>query len=353
MTFLYAMATLWPNLKHGIPVVRRRLLATIFVSMFIQVHAQSIRERTEAGLTHVKPLQIGDTIPESLWHVPLQVVNHSNGKDTITLNDYKDKKLIIIDFWATWCTTCLSEMPRLDTLKNKVDNMIIIPVTQESLDRLESFLDRNPIAQKVNLKTVFDDKILKRYFPFRLIPHYIWIYNGRFSTASSAAEINMKTLKTLYSTGNSEATPKVDILGFDKNQSLMDNLNQRKLVVPTIYCITFSDKITGLGSSQSHTKKHGLVRRYFFNRPLIELYRFALNLETNEDKLIFDLGECSIDPKDLICYEQIYDEKMSTDPNKQMLEDLNQRFKLYVSETKTLQENMGATCKMVVIKSTK
>src|SRR5690606_33195356 len=51
------------------------------------------------GQTEIKPLQIGDTIPEALWSLPLQVINHPEGKDTITLNDYRDKKLIILDFW--------------------------------------------------------------------------------------------------------------------------------------------------------------------------------------------------------------------------------------------------------------
>src|SRR5690606_38373281 len=37
----------------------------------------------------IKPLQVGDTIPEEVWNMPLQVVNHSTGKDTITLTDYR------------------------------------------------------------------------------------------------------------------------------------------------------------------------------------------------------------------------------------------------------------------------
>src|SRR5690606_33092116 len=51
----------------------------------------------------IKPLKIGDSIPEALWNLPLQVVNHSEGKDTITLNDYRNSKLIVLEFWATYC----------------------------------------------------------------------------------------------------------------------------------------------------------------------------------------------------------------------------------------------------------
>src|SRR5690606_11186126 len=63
-----------------------------------QVSAQ-VAETCFTAVSEIKPLQIGDTIPEALWQLPLQVVNHPKGKDTITLNDYRDKKLIILDFW--------------------------------------------------------------------------------------------------------------------------------------------------------------------------------------------------------------------------------------------------------------
>ncbi|HAT92785.1 MAG TPA: TlpA family protein disulfide reductase, partial [Sphingobacterium sp.] len=70
--------------------------------MFSNARAQSQDTLgADAGLTHIKSLQIGDNIPEELWHLPLQIVNHPDRKGTTTLNDYRGK-LIILDFWATW-----------------------------------------------------------------------------------------------------------------------------------------------------------------------------------------------------------------------------------------------------------
>lgn len=327
------------------------LLLLVFSSTLINnVQAQPIL--AEEDNDSITALQIGDTIPEELWNLTLHAIDRYRGKEIIKLNNYR-QKLIILDFWATWCTTCLAAMPRLDSLQHTMGNMIIIPTTRESLEKLEPFLERNPVAKTVNLKTVYDDKILHRYFPHRLIPHYIWIYNGKFLTATNAKEINQQTLENVFSEGISGAIPKIDILGYDKRQSLLDNLNQGKLVVPTVYSTTFSEKIEGLGSSQSHTNKHGLIRRYFLNRPLSDMYRYALRIEMNEDKLIFDLAGSGINPEMLLCYEQIYNDEELTDPNKQMLDDLNQRFKLYVSEIKIAKKNAEGTSRIIVIKPTK
>src|SRR5690606_25869757 len=81
--------------------------------------AQSAESRTAEGQTEIKPLKVGDTIPKELWNMPLQVVNHPEGKDTITLNDYRDKKLIILDFWATWCKSCIEGFPNLSRLQKE------------------------------------------------------------------------------------------------------------------------------------------------------------------------------------------------------------------------------------------
>ena len=47
----------------------------------------------------------------------------------IKLSDYRGK-LILLNFWATWCGPCKEEMPSLDNLKNNpiLDNIEIFPI---------------------------------------------------------------------------------------------------------------------------------------------------------------------------------------------------------------------------------
>jgi len=76
----------------------------------------------------------------------------------INLKDYHGK-LIIINFWATWCAPCKEEMPSLDSLyqDNNFKNLQVFAVNMEqpntlktkkfftdlNIQKLEIFFDRN------------------------------------------------------------------------------------------------------------------------------------------------------------------------------------------------------------------
>ncbi len=62
--------------------------------------------------------------------------------DIISLSGYKNK-LIILNFWATWCAPCKKEMPSLDNLQSNsgFKNLIVIPVNvgKENISRSIQF----------------------------------------------------------------------------------------------------------------------------------------------------------------------------------------------------------------------
>ena len=57
----------------------------------------------------------------------------------VNLNDFKGK-LIILNFWATWCAPCKDEMPSLDNLQSntKLNNLKIFPINVGQEDRSQS-----------------------------------------------------------------------------------------------------------------------------------------------------------------------------------------------------------------------
>ena len=95
----------------------------------------------------------------------------------IDLDDYKGK-LLILNFWATWCAPCIEEMPSLDLLQSnrELSNLKIFPINigQEDLSKSVNFFKELKIK---NLNIYFDPKInLPKKFSLRGIPTTI-IFN--------------------------------------------------------------------------------------------------------------------------------------------------------------------------------
>ena len=97
----------------------------------------------------------------------------------LDLDEFKGK-LILLNFWATWCAPCKKEMPSLDLLQaNKnLDNLKIftINVGQDNLEKASKFFEELEIK---NLKIYFDSPVtLAKKFRLRGIPTSI-IFNKK------------------------------------------------------------------------------------------------------------------------------------------------------------------------------
>ena len=89
----------------------------------------------------------------------------------IKLSDYKGN-LIILNFWATWCTPCKEEMPSLDNLKTNpnLNNLKIFPINigRDDIKKSKSFFKDLNIK---NLDIYFDKpKTLAKDFALRGVP---------------------------------------------------------------------------------------------------------------------------------------------------------------------------------------
>ena len=98
------------------------------------------------------------------------VFKDSNNYD-VNLDDFKGK-LLILNFWATWCAPCREEMPSLDDLQSNsnFDNLKVFPINigQENLSKSDAFFKELGIQ---NLEIYFDAPItLAKKFSLRGVP---------------------------------------------------------------------------------------------------------------------------------------------------------------------------------------
>lgn len=133
------------------------LFAVIFASQVINsTKAKSINDNTVGSLLSDK--KAADFKLKTL-----------EGKE-IKLSDYRGK-IVIVDFWATWCPPCRKGIPDLISLQEEYKkDLVVIGI---SLDQQNTIKDLKPFIEnyKINYPVVLgDEKVVKDYGGINAIP---------------------------------------------------------------------------------------------------------------------------------------------------------------------------------------
>jgi thiol-disulfide isomerase/thioredoxin len=120
-------------------------------------------------------LHIGDQMPNIRLH------NLLNTKEKeIDLAQLKGK-VILLDFWNTWCSACIEGFTKLDSLQraypDKLQVILVNPSAQDSRKAIQVVIDRTKAWSKNGFKLpiVMADTVARKYFKFRAVPHTVWI----------------------------------------------------------------------------------------------------------------------------------------------------------------------------------
>lgn len=114
----------------------------------------------------------------------------------INLKDYQGK-LVIINFWATWCPPCKKEMPSLDVLyqDNNFKNLEVLAVNMEQPNKIKTekfFADLNI----KNLKIFFDNNLnFVKELKLRGVPTTVLINKKGEEFARIIGEVNFQDKK--------------------------------------------------------------------------------------------------------------------------------------------------------------
>ncbi|MCH7409984.1 TlpA family protein disulfide reductase [Belliella sp. DSM 111904] len=252
----------------------------LLITMLLSVYA--------FGQQKLEPLEVGDKIPNLKFK---NVLNHPTGE--ILISDYKGK-LLILDFWATWCAPCVASFPKLDSLDKAFgDELAILPVTYQDKEEVEKLFSRMAKLKEIKKPMVYGDNMLRELFPHQTLPHYVWIdKNGTVLAITGIEDLNEENINNALDGVSYLGVQKQEkIVAFDNNESLFFS-EQFPEGQFTQFHAALSGYVEGWPSMLSikeavnpdPNKDH--LRIYFSNVPLIKLFKSAysegrLNLMPN------------------------------------------------------------------------
>jgi len=166
---------------------KKKIKFLIFLFCFI-IFSSISQTNEDAPLNNI-------AINESPTPISTLIFEDFSGKE-INLKNYHGK-LLIINFWATWCKPCKKEMPSLDSLyqDESFKNLQVFAVNMEQPNPLKTkkfFADL-----KIKKLSIFFDSNLNfvKEFKLRGVPTTILINKKGEEFARITGEINFKDTK--------------------------------------------------------------------------------------------------------------------------------------------------------------
>lgn len=252
-------------------------MKTVLILLFCSlatgaIKAQNIPSLKPNGKTYpAAGLKIGDQCPD------FQIGNIKNYKSAAArLSDFKGR-LVILDFWATWCGPCLKALPKLDSLQKRYPGKIqVLAVTNESNAVVNRFFSNTPDRElrKLTLPIVFNDVLLNGLFKHKTIPHEVWIDgNGTVRFFTDADDVDIKNIDAFLNRQQVTMQVKSE-LQYNKLKPLLMG-GADSALIDLQFSSVITSYIKGLPSPRGYTKTGNLHKIYNNNALIQNLYKMA------------------------------------------------------------------------------
>jgi thiol-disulfide isomerase/thioredoxin len=271
-------------------------LLSVFVTAYFCSFSQTDQKNTKIPI-----IKIGDMLPNTT----IKVMKNGEIKET---NLYSLKgRLKVIDFWATWCGSCLNVVPKLDALQKKYGkrklNVILVNSydTDDKTPELVSFLEKwEKKHGTITSTVVVEDSVLAETFPHRVLPHYVWINKkGKVVAITGSQEITKRNISKALADKKLDLKTKEDFFDDDllmigKKASAVDYYSVFKRgFIPGLHQNIASTSVLARDRSKGTWDERGFM---YTNTPLKQIILNAVRFseefnEVNIYKRIFFEGD--------------------------------------------------------------
>lgn len=215
-----------------------------------------------------KTLKPGDKMPDMQLS---GIINYKAGGMSaaeIRMSGLSDK-LLILDFWGTYCTPCLHLLPKYDSLQHRFAGKVrFLLVTREKSKTVEAFFRRNTFS----LPSVAGDYLLSALFPHNSIPYEVWIKNGTVIAMTYGEDVNAGTISKALEGHTDAISQRTDDFSLDPLEPLLANGNGKGQVV---FQSIITPYLPGVNSTAGFRKTPEKIIAVALNHSPLALYQQA------------------------------------------------------------------------------
>jgi thiol-disulfide isomerase/thioredoxin len=226
-------------------------------------------------------ITIGEKCPDVM--IP-HIINYKT--DRAAIGDFKGK-LLILDFWATWCSPCVSMLSVTDSLQKQFEGKIqILAVTDQDEATVNTFFKNMMLNRNIpiTIASVTGDRELNAFFPHAVIPHYVWLdENSKVIAITGAEQVTADVINDFINKKETALPVKTDIIKtiddtspmfVTGNELIEGNTSRFEKVAPkdVLYHSVITKYIDGFGCEQAANSEKITCK----NSGMGDLYRVAL-----------------------------------------------------------------------------
>lgn len=234
--------------------------------------------------TNITALKPGDKMPD----ITLNIDNYS--KKQVRLSELQGK-LVLFDFWGTWCSSCIEGFTKMERLKKYFhDKLEIILVnsrqTRDTPEKIsQAFKKRKDELQlPIVLPYINGDTILEKIFPWQYLPQLVVIdKTGRLLGITDATQLTDQDIADMIAGGKLPVSSRANLAQYDWYKPLFFGGNGQGLGadLPFIYQSFLTKEMPGLVADGGNELPDGRKRIFTFNYALKRVYTIYSGLQAD------------------------------------------------------------------------